>query len=363
MTIIALTVFAFAIIRLIVALVNNVTGTHLPFKGISSEKKVSVLIPARNEEDNIGNILNDLRSQSYNNIEVIIFNDQSGDRTEDIVREYTDTDSRFRLISSDHLPEGWYGKNHACHFLADSAAGDYFLFLDADVRIAGSLIADSVSLAEDKKTGLISIFPEQTIVTTGEAITVPNMNFILLSLLPLVLTEKSSYPSLAAANGQFMFFDAGIYMKMKPHEKMKMEKVEDIGIARYFKRNGIRVSCLLGDDRIRCRMYKGFSDAVNGFSKNVVSFFGDSFLLAIMFWLATSFGFLAVLKYMTLTAFLIYIAAEVLVRILISSVSRQHIMKNLLYLLPLQLSMGIFIYKAFTNKYFGHFEWKGRKLH
>lgn len=353
---------AFAFIRLLVSLINNLTETHLPCSEKIPDKKVSVLIPARNEEANIGYILEDLKNQSYKNIEVIVFNDQSEDRTGYVVAEYVNSDNRFRLINSDCLPEGWYGKNYACHSLAGAATGEYLLFLDADVRAGKSLISDSINMAEDNKTGLISIFPGQKIISFGEAVTVPNMNFILLSLLPLILVRKSAYPSLSAANGQFMLFEAKTYREIMPHKKMKMEKVEDIEIARFFKRQSIPVACLLGDERIECRMYRGFSDSVNGFSKNVVSFFGNSFLLALMFWIVTTFGFLLVLNYMPLSVFIIYIAVELLIRILISVASRQSVMKNILCSVPLQLSLGLFIYKAFKNKYFGNYEWKGRKI-
>jgi len=363
MIITAALIFSFTLIRLVVVLANYLADNYLPRSDKDYNKLVSVLIPARNEEANIRNILNDLKIQSYRNIEVIIFNDQSDDNTEDIVTEYTKSDNRFSLVNSGSLPEGWYGKNYACHCLAERASGEYLLFLDADVRISGRLIADTISLAERKKPGLISVFPEQEIVSAGEAMTVPDMNFILLSLLPLSLVGKSSYPSLAAANGQFMFFDAEVYRKTRPHEKMKAEKVEDIETARFFKRNDIRVECLLGDERIRCRMYKGFSDAVNGFSKNVFSFFGNSFILALLFWLVTSLGFLVIIYYMPVLFAIIYILAGLTIRILVSLASRQSVFKNLIYLLPLQLSLGLFIYKAFLNRYFRSFEWKGRKIH
>jgi len=359
---IAIFVLVFTLIQLLVALTNLLTKTHLPSSGINSDHLVSILIPARNEEKNIGNILKDIKSQNYNNIEVIIFNDNSDDLTAEIVTKYTISDSRFRLINSDHLPAGWSGKNHACHSMAAGAKGQYLLFLDADVRIGNDLISDAVQYAEKRKTGLISIFPEQIIESFGEEITVPNMNYILLSLLPLPLVRLSPFPSLAAANGQFMFFNTDIYRNLNPHELMKTSKVEDIEISRYLKKNNISVACLLGDKRIRCRMYSGFSDSVTGFSKNVVAFFGNSFLLAVLFWLITSFGFLAVMMAMPGLVLIAYLVSYIVTRVLISIASYQNVLKNLLYMLPLQLSMGLFIRKAFINRYFGKFEWKGRSL-
>jgi len=143
---------------------------------------------------------------------------------------------------------------------------------------------------------------------------------------------------------------------------MKNNMVEDIAIAREFKRKCIRIACLLGDVNISCRMYTGFSDAVSGFSKNVIDFFGGSFLTAFLFWLITSFGFLAVLFFLPPLFLCFYLASYILTRVFVSAASCQSIFYNIVFILPLQLSMGIFIYKAFINKKFRKFKWKGRNI-
>jgi glycosyltransferase involved in cell wall biosynthesis len=354
-------ILAFTLLQLLIALANILSRTHLPYTGKLHGKKVSILIPARNEEKNIGNILSDIKKHHSGNTEVIIFDDQSEDRTVKVVNEFVRTDKRFRLVSSSNLPEGWLGKNHACHSLAKIATGDYFIFLDADVRISGNLIGDSISFIERSGSDLVSIFPKQVIVTPGEWATVPNMNYILVSLLPLVLVRNTGFSSLAAANGQFMMFSAEAYRDVMPHEKMKNEKVEDILIARYFKNNKKRVSCMLGDERISCRMYSGFNDAVNGFSKNVAEFFGGSYLVATLFWIITTFGFIAVLFTPQLLPY--YLAMYLLTRIAVAYSGRQSIIKNLLYIVPLQLSMGLFILKSFQNMLQRKSTWKGRNIH
>lgn len=362
MAILAYIILAFTLIQLLVALINLISETSLPKKIIQSSEQVSVLIPARNEENNIGNILQDLIKQDYSNIEIIVFDDQSEDKTREIVKEFAAADTRIRLVSSEGLPEGWLGKNYACYSLSKHSKGDYLLFLDADVRIKNNAIGKAVSFSMKHDLTLISIFPKQIIGSTGERITVPNMNYILLSLLPLILVRKSKFPSLSAANGQFMFFNSGIYNSVEPHILMKNNKVEDISIARYLKQKWHKISCLVGDDDIDCRMYSGFTDAVTGFSKNVIAFFGNSFLLALIFWLITTFGFLAVLFSLSEWLFIVYLAAYLLTRIFISVSSHQNILYNLVFIIPLQISMGIFIYKAFINKFFREYQWKGRNI-
>ncbi len=362
MNYIAWFILIFTLVQFLVAAANLVFLQRFPKTNQNFNLLVSVLIPARNEEKNIGNLLTGLQNQEYKNIEIIVFNDQSTDKTASIVNSFAESDKRIKLINSNGLPEGWLGKNHACFSLAKYANGKYFLFLDADVKIGNNIIQQTTLFSEKHKLGLLSIFPMQIMKTVGEQTTVPNMNFILLSLLPLVLVRKISFPSIAAANGQFMLFQSEIYRKIQPHEKMKTSKVEDIEIARFFKESKIKIACLVGNPSITCRMYSGFSDAVYGFSKNVIQFFGGSFFMAILFWLVTSLGFIAVLFSFSTTIFLLYLLAIILTRIFISIVSKQSVFRNLRFAIPQQITMGIFIFQAIINTCKKQYLWKGRNI-
>jgi glycosyltransferase involved in cell wall biosynthesis len=363
MIIIAGFILIFTFAGFMVAVANLIFEPKLPKRHIQYRNLVSVLIPARNEENNIGNILNDLVHQDYSNIEVIVFNDQSTDRTAEIVEEYAKLDPRIKMTSSDGLPDGWLGKNYACDTLAKNARGAYLLFLDADVRICDDIIINAISYCEYYKLGLLSIFPKQIIKSLGEKVTVPMMNYILLSLLPLILVRTSKLKSFAAANGQFMLFNADTYKTMAPHEIMRKNKVEDIAIAQFFKEKHIPIACLVGDDTIQCRMYNGFKEAVNGFSKNVTAFFGNSFIVALFFWFVTTFGFLFVLFAFSNVVFVSFIIIYFVTRIFTSMVSKQNILDNLLYLIPQQISCGLFIFKAFIYKFIKEYQWKGRSIH
>jgi glycosyltransferase involved in cell wall biosynthesis len=355
-------IFFFTLLQLIIAFVNLIFYPKLPVGTLKERPLVSILIPARNEEKNISGILDDILQQDYSEIEVIVFNDISSDRTAEIVKEYALVDNRITLINSDFLPEGWLGKNWACHSLSKKAKGDFFLFLDADVRINNGIIINAISYAKRFRLALISIFPKQIIKTFGEKITVPNMNYILLSLLPLILVRKSGISSFAAANGQFMFFDSSVYRSLEPHEKMKENKVEDIEISRYLKNEKHRIACLVGDNTIQCRMYNGFKDAVNGFSKNVSAFFGNSIILSLLFWFITTFGFLLILIELPIYFFIVYLFTYLMTRIMISLVSEQSVTENILFMIPMQISFGLFIFHAFINKNIKTYRWKGRDI-
>lgn len=355
-------IFIFAVLQLLVASINLIRRPKLPAMFESCEGLVSILIPVRNEEHTIGIILDDLIHQEFKNIEILVFDDESEDNSADVIAKFRKIDPRIRLIPSSGLPEGWLGKMHACHILSQHAKGKYLLFLDADVRIHHDAVVKAVSYARHYRLGLLSIFPQQIMKTTGEWLTIPVMNYILLSLLPLILVRTSGFSSFSAANGQFMLFNASVYRDLNPHEKMKMNPVEDIAISRMYKKNNIPVACLVGDNTVQCRMYEGYKTAVHGFSKNVTAFFGRSFLLAILFWIITTAGPLIIFFWLPKPIFFLYCAVYIATRLIVSTISHQRILLNILYIVPQQLALGFFIYRALINAGLKRYQWKGRYI-
>ena len=355
-------IIAFTVIQLIVSFVNFLFRQKLG-KISKSNKLISVLIPARNEEQNISKLITDLLFQDYANIEILVFDDQSTDRTAEIVKAHTKNHDNVHLITSQGLPNGWLGKNYACHSLSQRAKGDNLLFLDADVRIKNNVIGQTLYFAEKYKLSLVSVFPKQIMDNNGEYATVPIMNYILLTLLPLILVRKVGLPSLAAANGQYMFFDAEEYKKILPHETMKSERVEDIKIARHYKQKKLKIACIANETDIKCRMYGSYKESLNGFSKNVTTFFGNSFILAILFWLITTLGFIPILITYNSTGLALYLLTILIIHSLVSITSHQSVAKNLTYLPIQQLSLGLIIAKSIYNQIKKQYIWKGRNVH
>ena len=359
---IAYIVIAFTATQLIVAFVNFVFKQNMGVAG-KKDKMVSVLIPARNEEDNIGKILRDISAQDYYNYEVLVFDDHSTDGTANIVTAFMQKDKKVRLIQSKGLPNGWLGKNYACHSLSIEAKGDYLLFLDADVRIKGNMIGKTRNFSDKHALNLVSVFPKQMMRSWGEYATVPIMNYILLTLLPLILVRKLSMSSIAAANGQCMFFEADSYRRMLPHETMRAEKVEDIEIARYYKQNQLKVACLASEKDVKCQMYDSYEESLNGFAKNVTTFFGNSTLLAVLFWTITTVGFIPIVLVYGSRGLALYLIVVILIRILVSLTSRQSVSKNIIYLLAQQVSLGWIIIKSIRGKLKKEHIWKGRNVY
>lgn len=362
MIIVADFIFAFVLVRLIVCLTNLGSRLYLIKSGeLPSSPSLSILIPVRNESSNIGNILGDLDKLNYLNFEILIYDDCSTDNTIEIIERYCCYNKRIKIIKGKNLPSGWLGKNHACYQLSNLASGDYLLFLDADVRVGADLIRRILITMQYNKVSLLSIFPMQIFDNKGSAMVVPLMNWILLSLLPLKLVKLSSWTSFAAANGQFMLFEAKIYKQLKPHKHVKNSKVEDIDICRYYKKNNQKVITLLGDEDVSCKMYDNREDAINGFAKNIFAIFGNSIVATILFFIATSCGSLIV--YLTCGIYFIpYILTVLSIKILTSVMSKQNILKNLIYSIPQQYSLFTIIYTALKLTRHKTMKWKGRNI-
>lgn len=350
----------FSFLRLIIVLLNMISRPYLKNTGVITNATISVLIPARNEEQNIGFLLGQLLKQTYRVNEILVYDDQSTDQTAAIVAKFSKKHQQIKLINGLSLPGGWLGKNHACYYLAQQASGDYFLFLDADVIPKPSLIAGALARMQKFNLQLLSIFPAQKMETFGEKITVPLMHNILLSLLPLFYVRQSNRVSFSAANGQFMLFNARTYNKIQPHQWKKNKAVEDIEIVKLYKKFHYNCETLLGNNTINCRMYQGFPDAVNGFTKNIRSFFASSNAFMMFY---TFFAYLGWLGWFALPKLWILVNITILIiyHVVLNIISGRR-WQNLLYI-PMQsaTTFMISLWAIYANKK-QSLIWKGRKI-
>jgi glycosyltransferase involved in cell wall biosynthesis len=296
-------------------------------------------------------------------MEIRIYDDGSTDGTWEIIGRFMARDARIRAERGiEALPEGWNGKNHACHRLSQAAAGDYLLFLDSDVRVEPTLVTRAIDLMQAHDLALLSLFPRQMMLTRGEMLTVPIMNWILLSMLPLRLVRLSHYPSLAAANGQFMLFRGREYRQHNFHSLIRDINVEDIHIVRKIKKMGYTAETLLSREEISCRMYTGYRDGIFGFTRSIFAFFGGSGLAMFLFTVFATFGFIFVWVGMSFYWALFYITLAVLLKGMVASMSRQHVARSLLLSPLVQVSFLWIVVHSFRMKYRGTSSWKGRTI-
>lgn len=353
----------FLFIRLGVAIVNALSDIRLSkTKELPSDELISILIPAKNEEKNILNLLRSILEQDYTHFEVVILDDQSDDKTYSLINDFIDRDFRFRLIRGKELPKDWMGKNFACYQLSQEAMGEYFLFLDADVIVKPGLISKAVNRMKKENLSMLSIFADQDMFSWGERLTVPLMNYFLLSFLPLSLIKRSKEISLAAANGQFMLFPAQSYKDNHWHFQVRNKVAEDYEICKQIKTKNLKAETLISDGYLTCRMYTSFEEGVEGFTKNTFALFNYN-LWGIIIFLAM----ISILDLLIFIKFPIWMSLIILIQILgirmiTSFLSRQNIGLNLI-LHPLQIGAMIYISaQSIIKNYRGTLSWKGRSI-
>lgn len=268
-------ILAFILINFIINMIffKNIRKFSLPEYILKNPPLVSVLIPARNEAENIHRCLSSLSKQDYPNLEIIVLNDNSTDRTSEVVQKFAVKDSRISLVNGAPLKKGWLGKSFACHQLAKQAKGDYFVFTDADTLHFGSTISKAFAALINNKLDALSIYPNQITVTFHERMTVPFINFAILSFMPLVLVKKAKSEFFSTGIGQFFLFKREVYEKFGGHESVKGEILEDVHISKQVKKFGYKIMVFDGSNNIFCRMYHNFDEVIKGFSKFIFAAF------------------------------------------------------------------------------------------
>ena len=164
------------------------------------QNSVSVLIPARNEEQNIHATLETVLASSGCDFEIVVLDDHSTDRTAAIVSEFARRDHRVRLESAPALPAGWCGKQHACFVLAKLARYPLLVFMDADVRLATDALARMAVFMQRSGADLASGVPRQELGTFSDRLLLPLIHFILLGFLPMHAMRRTRLPAFAAAS-------------------------------------------------------------------------------------------------------------------------------------------------------------------
>jgi chlorobactene glucosyltransferase len=235
---------------------------------------VSILVPARNEARSIEACVRSLCTQAYPQFEVIVLNDHSTDATGEILSRLESEFAMLRVIEGQALPQGWVGKCWACFQLSQSAESDLLLFTDADTLHQPDALGRAVQSLEETRADMLSLVPYQTLGSFWEQVIVPLVHFLIMCFLPMRMIWNSRNEAFSFANGQFILFRSALYEQIGGHKAVKSNIVEDVWFVKAVKRAGGKVRVFNGVDAVRCRMYYGFQEAFNGFSKNLFAGMG-----------------------------------------------------------------------------------------
>jgi len=238
------------------------------------QERVSVLIPARNEERHIEHTVHSILQQlGVPHLEVLVLNDGSTDRTGEILASIND--DRLKVLDSptDDLPDGWLGKPWACQRLGEQAAGEIIVFVDADVHLEPWALRALVETLRSTGVSLVAPYPRQLAETWLERLVQPLVTWSWVATMPVRWAETSLRPSLSAANGQLLVLDAAAYRAIGGHRAVQQEVIEDVALMRALKRAGSHTATVDGSHLASCRMYEGTQQVVDGYTKSLWSAF------------------------------------------------------------------------------------------
>lgn len=244
---------------------TNAPGVH---------ERVSVLIPARNEERHIEHtVVSVLQQLGVPQLEVIVLDDGSTDRTARILAGIDDERLTVLHSPTDDVPDGWLGKPWACQRLGERAAGEIIVFVDADVHLEPWALRALVETLRSAGVSLVAPYPRQLAETWLERLVQPLVTWSWVATMPVRWAENSLRPSLSAANGQLMVFDAAAYRDIGGHGAVQQEVIEDVALMRALKRAGHHTTTVDGSHLASCRMYDGTQQVVDGYTKSLWSAF------------------------------------------------------------------------------------------
>ena len=276
---------------LLLNLVNNLRLLKKPpLEGPLPEPlpQVSILVPARNEERNIGPCLASLLKQDYPRLEVFVLDDNSSDGTAALVEEMASRDGRVALLRGKPLPPGWHGKAYACHQLGQAAKGEWLLFTDADTVHQPHSVSAAIRAAFQDGLDLLSLMPRIIALSFWEKILLPVIPFGILVFMPLGMMNSRPDPRLAMAIGPFILVKRSAYRRAGGHQAIRDDIVDDIAIAREVKRAGGRIALMDGTDVVAVRFYRNLREIWQGISKSAFAAMGNSlrimFLVLVVAW-------------------------------------------------------------------------------
>lgn len=227
---------------------------------------VCVVIPARNESQELSGCLESVISQDYPNLSVVVVDDRSTDDTAEIAARFARADSRVRVITNKDLPPGWLGKSHALWLGTRDSSADWILFLDADCRLDPWAVSTGIAATAERRVDLFSLWPRQAAGTFWEHMTIP----LCAGLIALWFGSRGTGRGLdgqAFANGQFLLIRRETYERIGGHAAVKDAIIEDVPLAEHAGRSGATCFVAGGRDLVSVRMYRNYRSIRDGWAR------------------------------------------------------------------------------------------------
>jgi cellulose synthase/poly-beta-1,6-N-acetylglucosamine synthase-like glycosyltransferase len=326
----------------------------------SHDLSFSILVPCRNEAENVSELVATLGALDHPRYEVIFIDDNSTDNTGDLLSQAVRVRPTMKVVSAPALPDAWMGKPWALSRGLDHAHHEYIVTVDADVRLAPDALSAMDSVLQGTGSDFLSPYPLQIAETLTERLIQPLLQWTWMTTVPLRLAMRSARPSLAVANGQFLFVKKSALVAIGGFNSIQSSVLDDIDLARVLVRSGYKGGVCDGSTISSTRMYSSFSEIRAGYGKSMSTGFGGIFgSLALALVMAVS----AVLPFIySIAGSSIATAALLLViasRVVSAISSRSLLIDGLLH----PISALFFIYLlVYSNLFHSKITWKGRSI-
>lgn len=231
---------------------------------------VSVVIPARNEGDNIGPCLDTVRAQDHRSLQIVVLDDGSSDETGLVLKGQAERDDRIVALSGgEALPPDWFGKPWALQRAQASATGDWLFFIDADVRLDPAAVSRVVGYGEAEGVDMVTGLGAMGMETFWEKVLQPAVGGLILAGNDLDAVNDPEKTDRNLANGQLIAVRRSAYDAVGGHEAVRQDILDDIGMARALVAAGKTYRCLRMRELFYCRMYTSLGEIWEGWTKNL----------------------------------------------------------------------------------------------
>ena len=353
------TIFILNSLLLLLALINFST-MRKPLPARSVESSILILLPVRNEEENISRILSELQEQvDTPNLRVLVINDNSEDRTFEIASSHSS--ERISVMNAPAPRDGWLGKVSALQsgFLASQSA-EVVISIDADVHFEKDAIARAVATLNESGLDFLSPYPKQIAETWAERLAQPLLQWSWMSTVLLRGAEKFPMKSTVICNGQFLAMKGSSLHAINGFESVAHKVLDDIELGRSFVEAGFRGAVIDGSQLSSTRMYSSFTEVRAGYGKSLNTAFGSLIGSAIAIIFMAASGILPF--FYAISGNLLAIAACIAIigtRFISAASSSTRLRDSFLH--PFSAALFIYLlYFSWRNK--GKVQWKGRTV-